>query len=37
VKAQILAWLGELSALSTDELLEQRFRKFRGMGVPQGA
>ncbi len=37
VKAQILEWLKELSALSTDELLEQRFRKFRGMGTPQGA
>ncbi len=34
VKQQLLAWLGELSPLAADELLEQRYRKFRGMGLP---
>jgi acetyl-CoA carboxylase carboxyl transferase subunit alpha len=34
VKAQILSWLRELGALPLDELLAQRYRKFRGMGTP---
>ncbi len=34
LRAQILAWLDELTAIPTGELLEQRFRKFRGMGLP---
>ncbi len=34
VQAQILGWIAELSALSVDELLEQRHAKFRHMGVP---
>ena len=34
VKARILGWLQELSALSTDELLQQRYEKFRHMGTP---
>ena len=34
VKEQIVAWLQELAELSTEELLEQRYRKFRGMGDP---
>ncbi len=35
VRAQILTWLEELEGLSTDELLEQRHAKFRGMGQPR--
>lgn len=34
VKAQILSWLEELGKLSTEELLAQRYEKFRGMGNP---
>ncbi len=34
VRTRILSWLRELSALPVEELLEQRFRKFRGMGMP---
>jgi len=34
VKAQILGWLRELGQLPVDELLAQRYRKFRGMGTP---
>lgn len=34
VKAQILGWLRELGQLPLDELLAQRYRKFRGMGTP---
>jgi acetyl-CoA carboxylase carboxyl transferase subunit alpha len=34
VRAQILDWLQELAAIPTRELLEQRYRKFRRMGVP---
>jgi acetyl-CoA carboxylase carboxyl transferase subunit alpha len=37
VKAQLLEWLGELQAIPVDELLRQRFAKFRRMGVPVGA
>ncbi len=36
VRAQILAWIGELSALPVETLLEQRFEKFRRMGLPEG-
>jgi acetyl-CoA carboxylase carboxyl transferase subunit alpha len=34
VKAQLLEWLAELAAVPVDELLAQRYRKFRGMGTP---
>ncbi|MEO6598087.1 MAG: acetyl-CoA carboxylase carboxyltransferase subunit alpha [Planctomycetota bacterium] len=34
VKAQILEWLHELAVIPVPELLEQRYRKFRGMGTP---
>ena len=34
LKAQILEWLEELGKLSTEDLLQQRFDKFRQMGVP---
>ena len=34
VKARILGWLGELSALPVETLLERRYRKFRSMGLP---
>ena len=37
VRARILSWLAELGALTVDELLEQRHRKFRGMGLPAEA
>jgi acetyl-CoA carboxylase carboxyl transferase subunit alpha len=37
VRQQILAWLEELGAIPTDQLLEQRFAKFRRMGMPIGA
>ncbi|GAB4152142.1 MAG: acetyl-CoA carboxylase carboxyltransferase subunit alpha [Planctomycetota bacterium] len=36
VQAKILAWLAELSEIPIDDLLERRYRKFRGMGVPDG-
>jgi acetyl-CoA carboxylase carboxyl transferase subunit alpha len=36
VKAQILDWLTELSALPVDALLAQRYEKFRKMGMPLG-
>ena len=36
VKAQILEWLRDLSKLTPDQLVEQRFEKFRRMGVPVG-
>lgn len=36
VKAQILDWLAELSALPVDALLAQRYEKFRKMGMPLG-
>src|SRR5262245_2372729 len=34
VRAQVVQWLGELAQLSVDQLLQQRFEKFRRMGVP---
>jgi acetyl-CoA carboxylase carboxyl transferase subunit alpha len=34
VRAQIAAWLDELRAQPVRDLLDQRYRKFRGMGVP---
>ena len=34
VRAQILEWLTELGQLSVEQLLDQRFAKFRRMGVP---
>ncbi|MCK5941687.1 MAG: acetyl-CoA carboxylase carboxyltransferase subunit alpha [Planctomycetes bacterium] len=34
VRTQLEQWLVELSALPTEELLEQRYRKFRHMGTP---
>ncbi len=37
VKAQIVEWLGELQKLPIETLLEQRYAKFRHMGVPLGA
>ncbi|MCA8954815.1 MAG: acetyl-CoA carboxylase carboxyltransferase subunit alpha [Planctomycetes bacterium] len=37
VRAQLLTWLRELVAIPVDALLEQRFAKFRRMGVPLGA
>ncbi len=36
VKATILRWLGELSALDPDDLLARRHKKFRQMGLPLG-
>ena len=36
LKAQLLTWMEELDELSTEELMEQRFQKFRGMGRPLG-
>jgi acetyl-CoA carboxylase carboxyl transferase subunit alpha len=36
VRSQLLAWLEELRAIPTDRLLEQRFEKFRAMGMPVG-
>lgn len=36
LRAQILTWIGELSKLSTKELLDRRFAKFRRMGMPLG-
>jgi acetyl-CoA carboxylase carboxyl transferase subunit alpha len=36
VRTQILAWLEELGGIPTDQLLEQRFQKFRHMGMPVG-
>lgn len=37
VKAQIVEWLTELGQVPVEQLLEQRYVKFRGMGVPLGA
>ena len=37
VKAQIIEWLGELQKVPIETLLEQRYAKFRHMGVPLGA
>jgi acetyl-CoA carboxylase carboxyl transferase subunit alpha len=37
VKSQIVEWLGELQKLPVETLLEQRYAKFRHMGVPLGA
>jgi len=37
VKAQIVDWLDELAAVPIPQLLDQRYRKFRGMGTPEGA
>ncbi|MFK7742117.1 MAG: acetyl-CoA carboxylase carboxyltransferase subunit alpha [Planctomycetota bacterium] len=34
VRAQIETWLDELKALPSEQLLEERYAKFRGMGVP---
>lgn len=34
LRERILVWIEELAALPEDELLEQRFRKFRDMGLP---
>jgi acetyl-CoA carboxylase carboxyl transferase subunit alpha len=34
VRAQIVEWLQELQAIPVPDLLEQRYRKFRRMGVP---
>jgi len=36
VKAQILEWLAELAPLPLEQLLAQRFEKFRRMGMPVG-
>ena len=36
VKAQILEWLGELTALPVETMLAQRYEKFRNMGMPVG-
>jgi acetyl-CoA carboxylase carboxyl transferase subunit alpha len=36
VKVQLLAWIEELKAVPVPALLEQRYRKFRGMGTPMG-
>jgi acetyl-CoA carboxylase carboxyl transferase subunit alpha len=37
VRAQILEWLSDLSKLTPEQLLDQRYEKFRRMGVPAGA
>ena len=34
VRAQLEEWLVELKAVETTDLLEQRYRKFREMGMP---
>ena len=34
VKTQVLEWLTELADVPVEQLLEQRYRKFRGMGTP---
>ncbi|MGK0153090.1 MAG: acetyl-CoA carboxylase carboxyl transferase subunit alpha, partial [Neolewinella sp.] len=34
VRAQLDEWLNELKGIEISELLEQRYRKFRQMGVP---
>lgn len=34
VRTQLEAWLSELGAIDTAELMEQRYQKFRNMGVP---
>jgi acetyl-CoA carboxylase carboxyl transferase subunit alpha len=36
LRVQLLEWIEELAALPIDELLEQRFTKFRRMGMPLG-
>jgi acetyl-CoA carboxylase carboxyl transferase subunit alpha len=36
VREQVLIWLEELRGVPTDQLLEQRFLKFRRMGMPVG-
>lgn len=36
VKAQLVAWLDELAMVPTEQLLQQRYEKFRRMGVPLG-
>ena len=37
LRTQLLAWMEELDPLSRADLLEQRFQKFRGMGMPLGS
>jgi acetyl-CoA carboxylase carboxyl transferase subunit alpha len=37
VRARLGAWLAELAAIPTEQLLEERFRKFRRMGEPRRA
>jgi acetyl-CoA carboxylase carboxyl transferase subunit alpha len=37
LRTQLLTWMEELDSLSRDDLLEQRFQKFRGMGMPLGS
>ena len=37
VKSQLLGWLAELAGLPVEALLQQRFEKFRRMGVPVNA
>ena len=37
VKAQVLEWLAELTAMPTETLLARRYEKFRRMGTPVGA
>src|SRR5262245_7800104 len=37
VKAQVAEWLDELKQLPVEQLLQQRFEKFRRMGMPVGA
>jgi acetyl-CoA carboxylase carboxyl transferase subunit alpha len=34
MREQILTWLDELSRIPIDELIERRYAKFRGMGLP---
>jgi len=36
VREQILSWIAETSKLSTQQLLQQRYEKFRHMGDPEG-
>jgi len=37
VKVQVTEWLDELKQVPVEQLLQQRFEKFRRMGVPVGA
>lgn len=37
LRTQLLTWMEELDPLSREDLLEQRFQKFRGMGMPLGS